>query len=92
MAHFYGTLQGRGTTESTCCGTKSSGVEATVASYKGAVKTEVYHREDLGQDWVSVHMVEWEGKGVYFLIYDGPVGRFEPSDYVKHQWKCRMKE
>lgn len=86
MAHFYGTLQGRARTEATRCGTKDSGVQVQAASWQGSIRVEVYHREELEEDWASVVMTPWQGRGEHRLIYDGPVDRFEPTDYVTSRW------
>lgn len=71
MSHFYGTLQGsRG--EATRCGTKSSGLEAWLASYKGAVRVKVY-ADMQGRHRVRVEKRTWQGAGKDMHIYDGPI-------------------
>ena len=88
MAHFYGEVKGsKG--EASRLGTASSGIGATVASYAGAIRVEMEVRD--GQDWVSVEMIPWQGEGESRLLYDGPVGRFELTDYVAHRMKCYLK-
>lgn len=71
MAHFYGTLKGsRG--EATRCGTKASGLVAYAASWHGAVRSEVFVKDD--EDWARIELVPWHGNGVSRLLYEGPVG------------------
>jgi hypothetical protein len=70
MAHFYGVLNGsRG--EATRCGTKSSGMTATAASWQGAVSVSLYERD--GIDYARVSLTLWHGAGQDVLLYDGPV-------------------
>lgn len=77
MAHFYGTLQGsRG--EATRLGTKNSGVDTTAASWNGAVRTSLFHRD--GRDCVRVALIKWQGKGVSHVIYEGPVDEYKPEN------------
>jgi hypothetical protein len=72
MAHFYGTLKGsRG--EATRCGTKSSGVQVTAASWSGAVTVELYHNAETGQDMAHVYLRPWHGRGTDLALYSGPV-------------------
>ena len=76
MSHFYGKLQGdRG--ETTRRGTKNSGITTWAASWSGAVRTRVYYREDLDQDWVAVTMEPWHSTGIFKILYCGPVGKYE---------------
>jgi hypothetical protein len=70
MAHFYGSIQGnRG--EATRLGTKNSGLEATVASWEGAVQVIAVHNEEIGKDMVEVHLIPWHGSGCHKLLYRG---------------------
>jgi len=60
MSRFYGTLQGnRG--EATRCGTKSSGVTTYAAGWRGAIRVNVYERDDV--DRFSVELVPWKDSG-----------------------------
>ena len=78
MAHFYGEVQGqRG--RASRLGSKASGLQTVAASWQGAIEVNLYHREDLDEDWVTVWMREWYSAGSHAMIYDGPVGRFEPQ-------------
>ncbi len=70
MSHFYGKLTGsRGVT--TRCGTKNSGIVAVAASWKGAVRTELFVQD--GEDWAVVSLMPWQGVGVSRVVYRGPV-------------------
>lgn len=71
MSHYYGTLQGGGK-QVTRRGFKARGLETVAASWEGAVKTELYHKD--GRDYAKVQLVPWHGKGCVHLIYDGLVG------------------
>lgn len=62
MSHFYGTMRGsRGAT--TRCGHKTSGIRATAASWKGAVRVEVYYDQATGEDKYEVRLIPWHGAG-----------------------------
>lgn len=82
MARFYGTLRGsRG--EATRCGTRTSGMTATAASWSGAVVAETYAPcivpENRGSmqpgpdDFARVGLTAWHGNGRWIAMYDGPV-------------------
>jgi hypothetical protein len=72
MAHFYGTLKGsRG--EATRCGTKSSGLQITAASWAGAVAVELYQNTATGEDMCHVYLRPWHDSGVSRELYSGPV-------------------
>ena len=61
MSHFYGTLQGsRG--EATRCGTASSGIETYAASWKGAIRVEVFVDKN-GKDAYRVTRQPWQYSG-----------------------------
>ncbi len=63
MAHFYGTLHGaRGL--ATRCGTANSGMRATVASWDGAVTSDMRAGQVTGETLVDVRAIPWHGKGV----------------------------
>lgn len=77
MAHYYGTLQGhRG--EATRCGTRRSGLEVCAASWKGAVKVQLYDRD--GEDYAVIRLTRWHGVGVERTLYDGPIGALQFAD------------
>ena len=62
MSHFYGVLEGsRG--QATRCGTKRSGMQATAASWRGAVDVRLWHDEETGEDCYSVSLIPWHGHG-----------------------------
>lgn len=70
MAHFYGTLQGaRG--EASRLGHKSSGLQTVAASWNGAVRVSLEHRD--GKDYATVELRPWHGRGTSRVLYDGPV-------------------
>lgn len=74
MAHFYGVLQGsRG--QATRCGTKSSDLDVTAASWQGAVRVHLQHNAVTGEDVATVYLTSWHGAGVArdVTLYHGPV-------------------
>lgn len=83
MSHFYGILQGnRG--EATRCGSKDSGMETYCASWDGAVRCMAYVDEETGQDFVRVELTQWQGRGTYKVLYNGPIsGKSDALERVK---------
>jgi len=74
MAHFYGQVRGqRG--QASRLGTRNSGMETVAASWQGAVK--VFLSEVDGQDWATVALTPWHGRGTSRVIYSGPVSGAE---------------
>lgn len=72
MAHFRSTIKGhRG--EASRLGTKTSGMDATVASWQGAVSVRLWHDEETGQDMAEVALATHHGAGVNRVLYRGPV-------------------
>ena len=70
MAHFYGVLKGaRG--QATRLGHKGSGLHTVAASWKGAVRVDLFMID--GEDWAEVRLIPWHGAGVYKTLYRGPV-------------------
>lgn len=81
MAHFYGTLQGaRG--EATRLGTKNSGLMTTTCSYEGKVRMTLTYDPELGCDIARVELARHMGSGTERLLYEGPVGEFDPTTCV----------
>ena len=79
MSHFYGTLQGaRG--EATRCGHKSSGIEAHVACWHGAVRTSIVHNDQTGEDTFFVELVPWQGSGNRQTLASGTFRRDRDHD------------
>ena len=77
MSHFYGTIQGnRG--ETTRGGSKDSGLTTFAASWKGAVRVDVFVNQDTGEDVARVALVPWRGRGINRILYEGPVGELRP--------------
>ena len=73
MSHFYGTLKGaRG--EATRCGSSSSGITTTAASWRGAIRTTLYV-DDAGNDCFIVTETPWHGAGQYRVIEEGVIGQ-----------------
>jgi hypothetical protein len=72
MSHFYSVVRGQGKTEATRRGSEKSGIEATAASYEGAVNVELRVKD--GIDWAMVRLIPWHGGGINAVLYDGPVG------------------
>lgn len=78
MAHFIGHVDGaRG--PASRLGTKNSGMKVVAASWKGAVKTTLYHDGATGKDYATVALIPWHGKGVSRILYDGPVDQPIPT-------------
>lgn len=60
MAHFFGSIEGnRG--KATRLGSRDSGMSATAAGWKGAIKTRIYHEE--GVDHYVVELIPWQSSG-----------------------------
>jgi hypothetical protein len=79
MSHFYGTLQGN-KGEATRCGSKSSGVDAVAASWRGCGTAFTYFNEERGVDMLRLAIDVWKGAGMRAVLYDGPVDpRTDPS-------------
>lgn len=57
MAHFYGTLKGKGKNIVTKCGTKNSGITITAQGWKGQIEVKIYHSKPSGEDMYSVSLV-----------------------------------
>ena len=71
MSRFYGVVQGnRGDAHRT--GSTESGIDATAASWAGAVTAKVYVGEG-DEDWVDVRFCKWSGCGSDLSLYEGPV-------------------
>lgn len=76
MAHFMGIVQGsRG--EASRLGGRESGMRTTAASWQGSARTYLY--EEDGIDKVKVTLEPWQNKGEFKVLYDGPVGTFDPA-------------
>jgi hypothetical protein len=72
VAHFYGILQGnRG--EASRLGTTSSGMDATVASWQGAVSVRLWYDSATDTDMADVSLIPWHGAGDNVRLYAGPV-------------------
>jgi len=56
MAHFYGTLRGKGKNAATKCGTRNSGLTVTARGWKGQIEVKIYHVESSGDDMYSVSL------------------------------------
>lgn len=79
MSHFYGTLKGnRG--EATRGGSKKSGIVSYTASWKGAVRVNLFFNEITGQDEANVSLVPWHGTGTIRPLYHGPVSGEETRE------------
>jgi hypothetical protein len=71
MAHFYGTIKG-GRGEASRLGHKSTGLQATAASYSGAVEVQLYANKD-GVDCAIISLIPWKGAGIHRMLFNGPV-------------------
>ena len=79
MSHFYSKIQG-GRGEATRCGTKNSGVTGCVASWDGAIRTELWYDRDKDLNMYSVMMIPWHGVGDMQILHTGIVGKAEHKD------------
>lgn len=76
MSHFYGVLNGsRG--ETTRAGTKRSGLSVTAASWRGAIRVELFLDQN-GDDCFRVLQTPWHGEGISELLAEGVIG--QPTD------------
>jgi hypothetical protein len=74
MAQFYGSVHGsRG--EATRLGGKGSGMRVLAASWQGAIRTVLWHNEELGVDCYRVEQTGWHGVGVSKILAEGVVGK-----------------
>lgn len=62
MAHFYGELQGQKGAVSRLGG-KSGGIHTVAAGWHGAIRTDVFHNDETGEDRYEVWMTPWKGSG-----------------------------
>lgn len=60
MSHYYGRLSGKAKTQATRCGSKGSGIEATVETWQHVVRTSFTHGAS-GGDLLSVEVTTKEG-------------------------------
>jgi len=72
VAHFYATLRSR-QGEASRLGTKASGMDATVASWQGAVSVRLWHDSATDTDMADVSLIPWNGAGNNVPLYAGPV-------------------
>jgi hypothetical protein len=72
MAHFFASIQGqRG--KASRLGSITSGINATVASWQGAVDVFLWHNYATGEDMVRVSLKPWGNSGVHKVLFTGPV-------------------
>jgi len=72
VAQFYGLIKGaRG--EASRLGHKTSGMDATAASWEGSVSVRLWHDKKTGRDMARVSLEPWHGSGVSRGLYYGPV-------------------
>lgn len=74
---FWGTLCGRGELIGRG-GSKRSGVETHCASWDGAIRCKAYIGEN-DVDCVHISFVKWYGNGDDVVLYNGPIGKFNPA-------------
>lgn len=75
MAHFYVSAEGsRG--GASRLGTKTSGVVATAASWKGAIEVRLFVNTS-GQDAFRITQRTWKGAGIDEVLAEGVIG--EPT-------------
>ena len=71
MAQYFAAIKGqRG--EASRLGSKKSGIDATVASWQGAVDVRLWHDQKTGRDMARVSLIPWHGVGSSRLLYYGP--------------------
>jgi len=72
MGHFRGTIHGnRG--PASRLGSKSSGLSAHIASWSGAVDTDLWYDAANDMDMAEVSLTTHHGHGTRKLLYRGPV-------------------
>ena len=71
MAHFFASIQGQ--SGKATLGSKASSINATVASWQGAVDVRLWHNGATGEDMALVYLKPWGHSGVYKELFDGPV-------------------
>lgn len=74
MAHFYGKVNGQAKTEATRRGSKNTGLTTVAASWKGAIRTELYV-DDEGDDAFRIYEQQWHGNGIDRVIAEGKLGK-----------------
>ena len=79
MAHFYGLVTGN-TSKASRCGTKNSGITGCVASWTGAIRTELWYDADKDVNMYSVIMIPWRGVGPTRILNTGIVGRDDSKE------------
>ena len=77
MSHFYGLVTGSGKTKATRGGTKNSGITGCVASWTGAIRTELWYAPEEDVNKYSVIMIPWRGIGGQRIMATGTVGEFK---------------
>ena len=71
MAHFLASIQGcRG--EASRLGSKESGITARIGSWEGGVEVHLYYDASKKLDMARISMIQWQGRGIQHLLYDGP--------------------
>ena len=79
MAHFYGLVTGN-TSKASRCGTKDSGMTGCVASWTGAIRTELWYAPEEDVNKYSVIMIPWRGVGPTRILNTGIVGRDDSKE------------
>ena len=59
-------------------GSKKDPIVTHAASWRGAVRVEVYKDETTGRDMAHVSLVPWQGNGVRRELYHGPIDEGSP--------------
>ncbi len=72
MSHFYSVICGQAGA-ATRCGSKSSGVMAVAASWRGSIRVDL-RVDEHGVDCFTVSQECWHGAGVSYVIARGVVG------------------
>lgn len=74
MAHFFGTIEGKGGSKAARQGSKASGLEVAAVSWGGMVHVEFWHKD--GVDYCRIegrHHPSGElGLGGVRVLYEGP--------------------
>ena len=75
MSHFYASIPvSARKTIATACGTKSSGLVTTTASFDGAIEVQLHHDKSTGKDHFEIRQVPHLGAGISNLIAEGILG------------------
>ena len=74
MSHYYGQIdQSARKTIPTARGHKSTGIQATVACWDGAIRTRLYWNERKSCNYYVVERINWPDDGGVAILDEGPI-------------------